>query len=119
MRALHQSPPRITRSSLMLRSIAFVVCAALTFLSPAAISLAADPPDLILHNGKIATVDKAFSIAQAIAIRGERIALVGTNEEVLKTKGDGTRIVDLKGKFVLPGLMDSHVHPGGASLHEF
>lgn len=76
-------------------------------------------PDLILHQGKIVTVDKAFSIAQAIAIRGERILAVGTNEAVLKTKGERTRVVDLGGKFVMPGLMDSHVHPGSASLHEF
>jgi predicted amidohydrolase YtcJ len=98
----------------MLRSFVFLFCCAIS-----ALALAADTPDLILHNGKIATVDKQFSIAEAIAIRGERIALVGTNEEVLKTKGAGTRVVDLRGKFVMPGLMDSHVHPGSASLHEF
>ncbi|QDU28010.1 N-substituted formamide deformylase precursor [Anatilimnocola aggregata] len=82
-------------------------------------SLAADAPDLILHNGKIATVDKKFSIAEAIAIRGNRITSVGKTEDVLKTKGAGTRVVDLQGKFVVPGLMDSHVHPSSASLHEF
>src|SRR5882724_5928354 len=43
----------------------------------------AQPPDLILHHGKIATVDKAFSIAEAIAIRGETIVQVGKNDEVL------------------------------------
>ena len=82
--------------------------------------LAADEEaDLILHHGKFVTVDKDFSIAEAIAIRGERIIAVGTNEEVLKTKREKTRVVDLGGKFVMPGLMDSHVHPGGAAMHEF
>jgi hypothetical protein len=80
---------------------------------------AAQPPDLILHSGKIVTVDKDFSIAQAIAIRGERILAVGTSAEILATKGDATRLVDLAGKMVLPGLIDSHTHPVGAAMHEF
>ncbi len=82
-------------------------------------SASAQPPDLILHHGKIATVDKAFSIAEAIAIRGDSIVRVGKNEEVLATKGDLTKLVDLGGKFVLPGLIDSHTHPTGAAMHEF
>ncbi|HZL89342.1 MAG TPA: amidohydrolase [Pirellulaceae bacterium] len=81
--------------------------------------VAAEPPDLILHHGKIATVDKGFSIGQAIAIRGERIVQVGTNDEVLAAKGDATKLIDLGGKLVLPGLIDSHTHPVGAALHEF
>ena len=79
----------------------------------------AQPPDLILHHGKIVTVDEKFSIAEAIAIRGERIVGVGKNDEVLKTKGEKTQVVDLAGKMVLPGLMDSHVHPSSAAMHEF
>ncbi|WP_254510647.1 amidohydrolase [Anatilimnocola floriformis] len=102
----------------MSRNSFFVLCCAI-LLTPSASSFAADPPDLILHHGKIVTVDKQFSIAEAIAIRGERITAVGKNDDVLKTKGESTKLVDLQGKFVMPGLMDSHVHPGGASLHEF
>ena len=99
----------------MLRCIPWIVLSLLVSCR----LLAADPPDLILHHGKIATVNKDFAIAQAIAIRGERIVKVGTNEEVLATKGDATRLVDLGGKLVLPGLIDSHTHPVGAALHEF
>jgi predicted amidohydrolase YtcJ len=80
---------------------------------------AAQPPDLILHHGKIVTVDPAFSVAEAIAVRGERIVAVGKNDEVMATKGDATKLVDLGGKTVLPGLIDSHVHPSGAAMHEF
>jgi predicted amidohydrolase YtcJ len=80
---------------------------------------AAEPPDLILHHGKIVTVDREFSIREAIAIRGEQIVAVGTNDEVLATKGEATRLVDLAGKIVLPGLIDSHVHATGAAMHEF
>ena len=80
---------------------------------------AAEPPDLILHHGRIVTVDDRFTIAEAIAIRGERIALVGGNAEVLATREERTKLVDLGGKLVLPGLIDSHVHPLSACLHEF
>lgn len=79
----------------------------------------AQPPDLILHHGKIVTVDEKFSVAEAIAIRGERIVAVGKSDEITKTKGETTQVIDLAGKMVLPGLMDSHVHPTGASMHEF
>ncbi len=77
------------------------------------------PPDLILHNGRIITVDQKFSIAEAIAIRGERIAAVGSNEAILRLASPATRKIDLLGKTVMPGLIDSHAHPTGASMHEF
>lgn len=97
-----------------MKSILLVVLALVLF-TPA---LHADA-DLILHNGKIVTVDKKFNVVQAIAIKGERILDVGSNNDVLKNKGEKTKVIDLKGKMVLPGLIDSHVHPSGASMHEF
>jgi hypothetical protein len=75
--------------------------------------------DLIVHHGKIVTVDKEFSIRAALAVRDGRIVRVGDNEEVLQLKGDNTNVLDLEGKTVIPGLIDSHVHPVGASLTEF
>jgi len=66
--------------------------------------------DLILSNGKIITVDERFSIAQAIAIRGTLIAAVGTDQEIAKLAGPNTRRIDLKGKAVIPGLIDNHMH---------
>ena len=68
------------------------------------------PPDLILTNGKIITVDERFSIAQAAAIRGDRIAATGTNQEIGQLAGANTRRIDLKGKAVIPGLIDNHMH---------
>lgn len=91
-------------------------CWTLLFACP---SLAAEAPDLILHNGKIVTVDKQDSIASAIAITGERIGAVGNNEEILALKGEKTKLVDLAGQMVLPGLIDSHVHPVDAAMFEF
>ena len=75
--------------------------------------------DLILHNGKIVTVDRRFSVQQAIAVKGDRILRVGRNRDVLKTKGERTQVIDLRGKTVLPGLIDSHTHPSGACMTEF
>lgn len=77
------------------------------------------PPDLILHHGKIVTVDPEFRIAEAIAVRGDRVAAVGDNSEILSMTGPQTRQLDLEGKTVLPGLIDSHVHSPGAAMYEF
>ena len=85
----------------------------------AASELIAQSPDLILHHGKIVTVDAKFSIAEAVAIRDGRIVKVGSNREILALKGTATRVVDSVGKPVLPGLIDSHVHPSDASMIEF
>ena len=76
-------------------------------------------PDTILHHGKIVTVDSKFSIAEAIAIRGDRIQDVGQNGDILKLAGPGTVLIDLKGRTVIPGLCDSHVHAPAASMYEF
>src|SRR5580658_2476600 len=67
-------------------------------------------PDLILTNGKIITVDERFSIAQAIAIQGDRVVAVGTDQEIGKLAGTATRRLDLHGRAVTPGLIDNHMH---------
>jgi predicted amidohydrolase YtcJ len=95
-----------------------------TFASLAALTVLAAPipaadADLILHHGKVVTVDPAFSIRQAVAVQGGKILRVGTDDDVLKTRGPRTEVIDLGGKTVLPGLIDSHVHPGGAAMTEF
>lgn len=67
-------------------------------------------PDLILHNGKLVTVDEDFSIAEAVAIKNGHFIAVGSNSEILSLAGTATEIFDLEGKTVLPGLHDSHIH---------
>jgi predicted amidohydrolase YtcJ len=87
-------------------------------LLSAAPLIAADA-DLILHNGKIVTVDSAFSIAEAVAVKDGRVVAVGRNADVLaRERGPKTRVIDLKGQTVLPGLTDTHMHPLGAALSE-
>ena len=75
--------------------------------------------DLILHNGKVVTVDDRFTIQEAVAVREGRIVQVGRDADVLKRRGPRTELVDLRGKMVVPGLIDSHAHPIDASLTEF
>ncbi len=67
-------------------------------------------PDLVLSNGKIITVDERFSIAQAVAIKGDRIVAVGSNSDVIALAGTNTRRIDLRGRVVIPGLIDNHMH---------
>jgi len=74
--------------------------------------------DLILLNGKIVTVDSNFTIADAVAISKDKIVAVGSNSQMRKLTGRMTRTIDLKGKTVIPGLIDSHLHPESASLSE-
>ena len=72
--------------------------------------------DLVLHNGKIVTVDDAFSIQQAVAVRDGRIVAVGGNE--LLARYDAQRTIDLEGKTVLPGFNDVHIHISGDPIRE-
>jgi len=67
--------------------------------------------DLVLYNGKIATVDDVFSIREAIAIKDGLIAAVGANE--LRNRYPGARAIDLRGRMVIPGFHDTHIHLGG------
>jgi predicted amidohydrolase YtcJ len=83
-------------------------------------ALGAADADLIFYNGKVVTVDSRFSIQQAVAIKGNKIVAVGADAAVLKTqRGPKTEVVDLKGRMVLPGLVDAHVHATEAGLSEF
>ncbi len=96
----------------MLIRFAVLMCAVLP-------AMAADA-DLIFRNGRIVTVDQAFSVQQAIAIKGNRIVRVGSDKDVLTAeRGAKTKVVDLAGKMVLPGLIDSHLHPLEGALSEF
>jgi len=66
--------------------------------------------DLILHNGKILTVDDNFSTADAVAVSGQRILAVGRDADILKLAGSSTQVIDLKGRMAIPGLVDTHRH---------
>ena len=100
--------------------IAFARASILALLLAPAVALSADaPPDLIVHNGHIITVDAQFSQRRAMSIRDGKLIALGDDREILATKGPTTAVLDLGGKTVLPGLIDSHVHPGTAAMTEF
>ena len=88
------------------------VAASLLSLILAAVAAAAEPPaELILLHGKIHTQDSHRSIVQALAIRGNTIVAVGTDQTVSALQGPKTRRIDLAGRTVLPGIIDAHIHP--------
>ena len=69
-------------------------------------------------NGKIYTVNEIQPIAQSVVVEGNKIVFVGTNDEAKKLIDASTNVIDLKGKLMLPGFIDDHVHfiSGGAYL---
>jgi predicted amidohydrolase YtcJ len=93
----------------------FVLLIAFTF---SALVLAQAPADLVLVNGKIWTVNDKQAEIEAVAVLGNRIAAIGSTEEIRKWIGANTRVIDLQGKRVTPGFNDSHVHflDGGMGL---
>src|SRR6516165_9744698 len=71
----------------------------------------AQSPDLVLMNGNIITLKSKGDRAQAVAIKGDKIVAVGTNDEIRKLASSSTRVIDLNGKTVMPGFNDVHQHP--------
>src|SRR5262245_43505087 len=89
-----------------------ILCLLLVLFSLVASSFGAnDPADRLYRNGKIFTADARGSIVQAIAIRKGRIVYVGSNEAAAPFIGPSTQVIDLHGRFLMPGLIDGHMHP--------
>jgi predicted amidohydrolase YtcJ len=81
------------------------------FLLGAACAAAwAQPADMVLRNGKILTMNQAAPSAQALAVRGGKIAALGTNQDAQKWIGPSTRVIDLQGKLAIPGFIEGHGH---------
>src|SRR5581483_4291354 len=93
----------------MIRSHCLFLCVTV-LLAAASGAAQGGAPDLILYNGKILTVNDNFAITQAVAVSGNQITAVGTNEEVRKLAGPNTQTIDLKGRTVIPGIIDTHRH---------
>jgi predicted amidohydrolase YtcJ len=75
-----------------------------------------EPADLLLRGGAVYTVDAPRSWAQAVAVRDGGIVYVGSDEEAAAFVGEGTRVVDLDGRMLLPGFQDAHIHPISGGL---
>ncbi|MFZ3341248.1 MAG: amidohydrolase [Terriglobales bacterium] len=93
----------------MIRFAASLLLAACVLLAS---SFATDlPADRVFRNGTVFTADAHRSIAEAVAIRDGRFVYVGTNEGVANFIGSSTKVTDLKGRFLMPGIVDGHMHP--------
>ncbi|MGQ0796576.1 MAG: amidohydrolase, partial [Methanobacteriota archaeon] len=76
------------------------------------------PADLVLRNGRVCTMDSSRTWAEAVAIRDGTIARVGSDADVSRLAGSRTKVVDLRGRLVLPAFQDCHIHPvQGGALH--
>ena len=95
--------------------IAFVasilIGAAFFCLTLAALAQTNNPAERIFYNAKVFTAESQHPYAEAVAIRGDKIVAVGSRAAVTKAVGGGAQSIDLHGKSLLPGLIDSHVHP--------
>src|ERR1700741_66912 len=98
----------------MMRRVSLVSLAlVLSFIVAATVADA--QPSIVLLSGKVFTGDPARPSAEAIAIEGERIAAVGTNDEIRAMATSRTRVIELGGRVVIPGINDAHMHPGFAT----
>src|ERR1039458_5046531 len=97
----HRLPHHSAHCILMsMRAFLFLVCA-VAFGQPA---------DLVLRNGKIVTMNAAPPVAEAMAVRGDRIAALGGNTDAAKWIGPGTKVIDLHGMLAIPGFIEGHGH---------
>jgi predicted amidohydrolase YtcJ len=100
----------MTRRTLTVVVVGLLVAGAASVSMRSARAQDAITADLILSNGKIVTVDDRFTIAQAVAIKGNRIVAIGTNQEMDRLAAPNARRINLRGRTVIPGLIDNHNH---------
>lgn len=100
----------------MKSTISIVVASTVAFGLASAPMASAQAPDTVLVNGQIATVDADSSIQEALAIRDGRIVAVGDTADIQRLADSSTRVIDLEGRTVIPGLIDSHMHAIRAGL---
>ncbi len=93
------------RIARVLSAFGFFAC----FSALAADTPIANPAEIIIYNARVLTVNSNFTIAQAIAIRGNQIIAVGKDKQVQKLKGLNTRLIDAQGRIVMPGIYDGDV----------
>ncbi len=88
-------------------------------MSAAAQQADLNTPELVLTNGKILTMDGRSSVAEALAVRNGKVLAIGNSASIKSLAGAATRVLDLAGKTVVPGLIDTHAHFKAAGLSEY
>ena len=107
-------PVRAIAATLLLAGVILIQHVATRFVPPAQAAAQEEVavyPTLIAFNGKIAAMDSELTLYESIAVRGDRIWKLGTDQAIKPLAGPRTRMVDLKGRTVVPGLIDVHTHP--------
>src|SRR5262252_3119352 len=99
-----------TRRAILIGAVIAATIASAAARRPAGAQPAAPVADMVLVNGTVLTVDATDSVAEAIAITGGRIVAVGTTAQIRLRAGSATQVIDLRGRTVTPGLIDTHVH---------
>ena len=105
-----------------LRILGFVVVGAAIFGGAASAQVPPELisyPEVIVHNAKVITMDAKDSVAEAVAIRGGKFLAVGTNVAIRRLAGPKTRLIDAKGQTVLPGIVNTHIHPNRQVLNTY
>ena len=110
MRSLRVQQTGLT-TAVTIKATTRVTCTLLVVLCSNSFVIAAEDVDLFIHNARITTVDSDFSLAKAMAIRGDRIVAVGGDE--IEQQFNARRTIDLDGQFVMPGFIDTHTHLSG------
>lgn len=98
--------------------IGFVTVLGFFLVSQGCQNIPQEEADTIMYNGKVISVDSVFGIYSGVVIKDGKILAVGSDKEVLSTKGANTYLIDLEGQTVIPGLIDNHAHPMPASKSE-
>jgi len=93
--------------------VLLIAAAAASFVAGRALESQAPAPDLVIVNAKVYTVDRAFSTAEAVAIADGKFTAVGSTGQIRRLAGPSTRVMDLGGKTIVPGLQDDHLHNAG------
>jgi predicted amidohydrolase YtcJ len=101
-----------------LRWLGPVIFLIVAFGSDLATQPSPPPADLVLVNGNVVTVDEKFSVASALAVRDGKFVAIGSNDVVRRHVGGGTRVIEGRGRTVIPGLIDTHVHALGVAEAE-
>ena len=101
-----------------MKALAALLVAFIFAFEFAPVSAKVPPADLVFKNGNIYTVDAKQPKAEAVAVKADRIVFVGSNQGALSYVGKNTRVIDLNGRTMVPGMTDAHHHLSGVGFRE-
>ena len=109
---------KLTRSEFLRVAGAGAAATGFGFIQPPQDLVDATPPDVVLVNGHVLTMDEALPRVEALAVKGGRFVAIGSNADIRNTIGAGTEVIDAEGRTVTPGFIDAHSHPATGGVRE-